>query len=79
MYFVQFCTDNQVTTLVAFTSALQMRSNDYEKEIEKQFKIWWSHLAACGADYISGDIQRENPVIEQAESGEVEQASLIYH
>lgn len=61
-YFYNTCVTNAINDLGTYVRVMK---NDTKiaaliEDIEKEFKIWWSLLAACGGDYITPEVIAEN-------------------
>lgn len=60
-YFYHICVVNAISDLNSYLRVTNMMgSTRIEEDMIKELRIWWSMLAACGADYITDELLEEN-------------------
>jgi len=61
-YFYNTCVTNAINDLGTYLKVMtnESKAAAQVEDIDKEFKIWWALIAACGGDYLTAEMNAEN-------------------
>jgi hypothetical protein len=82
-HFYNTCTTNSISDLNTYLVVMSNKSKAMAvaEDIGREFKTWWSFIAACGGDYLSTDSSKLNRDYrpEKPEASSLEYAKISFH
>jgi len=82
-HFYNTCTTNSISDLNTYLVVMSNTSKAMAvaEDIGREFKTWWSFIAACGGDYLSTDSSKLNKDYspEKAQAISIVPAKISFH